>query len=70
MLRHTYASRLAMKGLSMAAIAAALGHGDERVAKKPLRAPGAVLLLLTWCAAFGATVILPTRQQGCPAKGD
>jgi integrase len=33
-LRHTYASRLAMKGVSMAVIAKQLGHADTRICEK------------------------------------
>ena len=33
-LRHTYASLLAMKGVSMAVIAAQLGHSDTRMTEK------------------------------------
>lgn len=33
-LRHTYASHLAMNGVPMAVIAAILGHGDTRMTEK------------------------------------
>jgi integrase len=52
-LRHTYASRLAMKGVSMAVIAQQLGHSDTRITEKHYAHLAPSYVADTVRAAFG-----------------
>jgi integrase len=58
-LRHTYASRLAMKGVSMAVIAAALGHADQRICEKYYAHMAPSYIHETVRAAIGNLGIVP-----------
>ncbi len=65
-LRHTYASRLAMKGVPLAVIAAQLGHSDTRMVEKHYGHMDASYVANTVRAAFGEIGIVgrrsPTRE--------
>ena len=61
-LRHTYASRLAMKGVPLAVIAAQLGHADTRMVEKHYGHLAPSYIAETVRAAFGSLGILePTN---------
>jgi integrase len=76
-LRHTYASRLAMKGVPLAVIAAQLGHSDTRMVEKHYGHLSPNYIADTVRAAFGIlgitdeenVVSLPTIQQPHRAVG-
>jgi integrase len=53
-LRHTYASRLAMRGVPLAVIAAQLGHSDTRMVEKHYGHLSPSYLAETVRAAFGS----------------
>jgi integrase len=57
-LRHTYASRLAMKGVPLAVIAAQLGHSDTRMIEKHYGHLAPSYVADTVRAAFGSLGIL------------
>jgi integrase len=52
-LRHSYGSRLAMKGVPMAVIAAQLGHADTRMTERHYAHLGPSYVADTVRAAFG-----------------
>jgi len=58
-LRHSYASRLAMKGVPLAVIAAQLGHSDTRMVEKHYGHLSPGYVADTVRAAFGALGIVP-----------
>ena len=58
-LRHTYASRLVMKGVPLAVIAAQLGHSDTRMVKKHYGHLSPGYVADTVRAAFGTLGIVP-----------
>lgn len=58
-LRHTYASRLAMKGVPMGVIAAQLGHSDTRMTEKHYAHLAPSYVADTVRAAFGSLGIVP-----------
>jgi integrase len=58
-LRHTYASRLAMKGVPLAVIAAQLGHSDTRMVEKHYGHLSPGYVADTVRAAFGTLGIVP-----------
>jgi len=58
-LRHTYASRLAMKGVSMAVIAAALGHADQRISERFYAHMAPSYIADTVRTALGTTGLVP-----------
>jgi integrase len=58
-LRHTYASRLAMKGVPLAVIAAQLGHSDTRMVEKHYGHMAPSYVADTVRAAFGSLGIVP-----------
>ena len=53
-LRHTYASRLAMRGVPLAVIAAQLGHSDTRMVEKHYGHMSPSYVADTVRAAFGS----------------
>jgi hypothetical protein len=57
-LRHTYASRLAMKGVPLAVIAAQLGHADTRMVEKHYGHLSPSYVTETVRAAFGSLGIV------------
>ena len=57
-LRHTYASRLAMRGVPLAVIAAQLGHADTRMVEKHYGHLAPSYVADTVRAAFGTLGIL------------
>ena len=59
-LRHTYASRLAMRGVPMAVIAAQLGHTDTRMTERHYAHLAPSYIAETVRAAFGSLDIAPT----------
>jgi integrase len=59
-LRHTFASRLAMKGVSMAVIASALGHADQRISERHYAHMSPSYIADTVRAALGNTGLVPT----------
>jgi integrase len=71
-LRHTYASRLAMKGVSMAVIAQQLGHADTRITERHYAHLAPSYVADTIRAAFGSlgivepSTVTPLRQPGEP----
>jgi integrase len=58
-LRHTYASRLAMRGVPLAVIAAQLGHADTRMVEKHYGHLSPSYVADTVRAAFGTLGIVP-----------
>jgi integrase len=58
-LRHTYASRLAMRGVPLAVIATQLGHSDTRMVEKHYGHMSAGYVADTVRAAFGSLGIVP-----------
>ena len=58
-LRHTYASRLAMRGVPMAVIAAQLGHSDTRMTERHYAHLGPAYVADTVRQAFGELGIVP-----------
>jgi integrase len=58
-LRHTYASRLAMRGVPLAVIAAELGHSDTRMVEKHYGHLSPSYVADTVRAAFGSLGIVP-----------
>ena len=61
-LRHSYASRLAMKGVPLAVIAAQLGHSDSRMVEKHYGHLSAGYVADTVRAAFGTLgIVEPTN---------
>jgi integrase len=58
-LRHTYASRLAMRGVPLAVIAAQLGHADTRMVEKHYGHLAPSYIADTVRAAFGSLGIAP-----------
>lgn len=58
-LRHTYASRLAMRGVPMAVIAAQLGHSDTRMTERHYAHLGPTYVADTVRQAFGELGIVP-----------
>jgi integrase len=58
-LRHTYASRLAMRGVPLAVIAAQLGHADTRMVEKHYGHMSPSYVAATVRAAFGSLGIVP-----------
>src|SRR5262249_27087821 len=58
-LRHTYASRLAMRGVPLAVIAAQLGHADTRMVEKHYGHLAPSYVADTVRAAFGTLGIVP-----------
>ena len=68
-LRHTYASRLAMRGVPMGVIAAQLGHSDTRMAEKHYAHMSPSYVAETVRQSFGTLGIVPeTRGDGAAAK--
>jgi integrase len=61
-LRHTYASRLAMRGVPLAVIAKQLGHADTRMVKKHYGHLAPSYVADTVRAAFGTLGILDTSN--------
>lgn len=59
-LRHTYASRLAMKGVPLAVIAAQLGHADIRMVEKHYGHLAPSYVADTVRAAFGSMGLVET----------
>jgi integrase len=57
-LRHTYASRLAMRGVPLAVIAAQLGHADTRMVEKHYGHLAPSYIADTVRAAFGSLGIV------------
>jgi integrase len=58
-LRHTYASRLAMRGVPIAVIAAQLGHADLRITTRHYAHLAPSYVADTIRAAFGSLGIAP-----------
>lgn len=58
-LRHTYASRLAMRGVPMGVIAAQLGHSDTRMTERHYAHLGPTYVADTVRQAFGELGIVP-----------
>jgi integrase len=58
-LRHTYGSRLAMKGVPMGVIAAQLGHADTRMTERHYAHLAPNYVADTVRAAFGNLGIVP-----------
>jgi integrase len=58
-LRHTYGSRLAMRGVPMAVIAAQLGHKDTRMTERHYAHLGPTYVAETVRAAFGDLGLVP-----------
>jgi integrase len=58
-LRHTYGSRLAMKGVPMAVIAAQLGHADTRMTERHYAHMGPGYIAETVRLSFGTLGIIP-----------
>ena len=58
-LRHTYASRLVMRGVPLAVIAAQLGHADTRMVEKHYGHLAPSYVADTVRAAFGSLGIVP-----------
>ena len=58
-LRHTYGSRLAMRGVPMAVIAAQLGHGDTRMTERHYAHLGPTYVAETVRQSFGVLGIVP-----------
>ncbi len=69
-LRHTYASRLAMRGVPMGVIAAQLGHGDTRITERHYAHLSPSYVAQTVRQSFGMlgilpeTTVTPIRQAG------
>jgi site-specific recombinase XerD len=69
-LRHTYASRLAMRAVPLAVIAAQLGHADTRMVEKHYGHLSSGYVAETVRAAFGSlglvetTNVVPMRASG------
>src|SRR5215469_17252483 len=61
-LRHTYASRLAMKGVPLAVIAAQLGHSDTRMVEKHYGHLAPNYVAQTVRAAFGDLGLIEPRS--------
>jgi len=61
-LRHTYASRLAMKGVPLAVIAAQLGHADIRMVEKHYGHLAPNYVADTVRAAFGSMGLVQTAN--------
>ncbi len=61
-LRHTYASRLAMRGVPLAVIAAQLGHADTRMVEKHYGHLSPSYIADTVRAAFGSLGLLETSN--------
>ncbi len=61
-LRHTYASRLAMRGVPMAVIAAQLGHSDTRMTERHYAHLAPSYVADTVRAAFGTLDIVPPNN--------
>jgi integrase len=61
-LRHTYASRLAMRGVPLAVIAAQLGHSDTRMVEKHYGHLSPSYVADTIRAAFGSLGIVATSN--------
>src|SRR5262249_42121198 len=57
-LRHTYASRLAMKGVPMAVIAEQLGHSDTRMTERHYAHLAPSYVAITVRAAFGTLGVI------------
>jgi integrase len=68
-LRHTYASRLAMKGVPLAVIAAQLGHSDTRMVEKHYGHLAPSYVADTVRAAFGSLGIVGASNVLAPAVG-
>jgi integrase len=62
-LRHTYASRLAMKGVPLAVIAAQLGHSDTRMVEKHYGHLAPNYVADTVRAAFGSLNIIDEFRE-------
>jgi site-specific recombinase XerD len=58
-LRHTYGSRLAMRGVPMGVIAAQLGHADTRVTERHYAHLAPSYVATTVRQSFGTLGILP-----------
>jgi integrase len=69
-LRHTYGSRLAMRGVPMAVIAAQLGHADTRMTERHYAHLGPTYVADTVRAAFGDLGLVPTRPESYSRKCD
>jgi integrase len=65
-LRHTYASRLAMKGVPLAVIAAQLGHSDTRMVEKHYGHLAPSYVAETVRAAFGSLGIVESPNVLVP----
>jgi integrase len=63
-LRHTYASRLAMRGVPLAVIAAQLGHSDTRMVEKHYGHLSPSYIADTIRAAFGSLGLVETSNVG------
>jgi integrase len=61
-LRHTYASRLAMRGVPLVVIAAQLGHADTRMVEKHYGHLSPSYIADTVRAAFGSLGIVPSSN--------
>jgi integrase len=67
-LRHTYASRLAMKGVPLAVIAVQLGHADTRMVEKHYGHLSPSYVAETVRAAFGTLgIVEPSNIMSIPA---
>jgi integrase len=67
-LRHTYASRLAMRGVPLAVIAAQLGHADTRMVEKHYGHLAPSYVADTVRAAFGPLGILEPSESGADQR--
>ena len=67
-LRHTYASRLAMRGAPMPVIAAQLGHSDTRMTERHYAHLGPSYVADTIRATFGNLGVVPTDTAVVPMQ--
>jgi integrase len=67
-LRHTYASRLAMRGVPLAVIAAQLGHADTRMVERHYGHMSSGYVAETVRAAFGTLGLVETSNV-VPMRG-
>jgi integrase len=69
-LRHTYASRLAMRGVPLAVIAAQLGHADTRMVEKHCSHLSRSYIADTVRASFGSLgIVQPSNVAPIAAAG-
>jgi integrase len=69
-LRHTYASRLAMRGVPLAVIAAQLGHSDTRMVEKHYGHLAPNYVAETVRAAFGSLALVDDDNVERPVQPD